>query len=85
MDEQGLSRCDRGSERRCEMKDGLYTRHEVACIIADLFGNCACDYSGNDEWLPQYCDFADKVCPNTVGVACWEQYLSHIGEKEDVE
>ena len=20
------------------MKDGLYTRHEVACIIADLFG-----------------------------------------------
>ena len=33
------------------MKDGLYTRHEVACIIADLFGGtCACDYSGNDEW-----------------------------------
>ena len=43
------------------MKDGLYTRHEVACIIADLFGGtCACDYSGNDEWLPQYCEFADK-------------------------
>ena len=52
------------------MKDGLYTRHEVACIIADLFGGtCACDYSGNDEWLPQYCEFADghtaqyKYCP----------------------
>ena len=58
------------------MKDGLYTRHEVACIIADLFGGtCACDYSGNDEWLPQYCEFAETVCPNTVGVACWEQYL----------
>ena len=68
------------------MKDGLYTRHEVACIIADLFGGtCACDYSGNDEWLPQYCEFADKVCPNTVGGACWEQYLSHIGGKENVE
>ena len=64
------------------MKDGLYTRHEVACIIADLFGGtCACDYSGNDKWLPQYCDFADKVCPNTVGVACWEQYLKHIDRK----
>ena len=26
-------------------EDGLYTRHEVACIIADLFGGtCACDY-----------------------------------------
>ena len=39
------------------MKGGLYTRHEVACIIAELFGGtCACDYSGNDEWLPQYCE-----------------------------
>ena len=65
------------------MKDGLYTRHEVACIIADLFGGtCACDYSGNDEWLPQYCEFADNVCPNTVGVACWEQYLEHMDRKE---
>ena len=46
------------------MKDGLYTRHEVACIIADLFGGtCACDHSGNDEWLPHYCEFADNVCP----------------------
>ena len=64
------------------MKDGLYTRHEVACIIADLFGICACDYNDNDEWLPQYCDFADNVCPNTVGVACWEQYLAHVDRKE---
>ncbi len=64
------------------MKDGLYTRHEVACIIADLFGGtCACDYSGNDEWLPQYCEFADNVCPYTVGVACWEQYLEHMDRK----
>ena len=61
------------------MKDGLYTRDEAACIIADLFGGaCACDYSGNDEWLPQYCDFADNVCPNTVGGACWEQFLKHM-------
>ena len=68
------------------MDDGLYTRHEVACIIADLFGGtCACDYSGNDEWLPQYCEFADKVCPNTVGVACWEQYLEHMDRKAGAE
>ena len=64
--------------RPITMKDGLYTRHEVACIIAELFGGtCACDYSGNDEWLPQYCDFNDNVCHNTVGVACWEQYRLH--------
>ena len=34
------------------MKDGLYTRHEVACIIADLFGGtCACDYR---QKIPEY-------------------------------
>ena len=60
------------------MKDELYTIHEVACILAELFGGtCACDYSGNDEWLTQYCDFADNVCPHPSGVACWEQYLIH--------
>lgn len=56
------------------MNDGLYTRHEVACILADLLGTCACDYSGNDEWIPQYCEFADNV-------ACWEQYLEHMDRK----
>lgn len=68
------------------MKDGLYTRHEVACIIADLLGDtCACNINGNDEWLPDYCDFTDTCCPHPVGVACWEQYLKNIikaGEKE---
>ena len=66
------------------MKDGLYTRHEVACIIADLLGGtCACDYSGNDEWLPYYCEFSDNVCPNVDGVACWEQYLMRKGERKE--
>ena len=45
------------------IKCKLYTRHEVACIIAELFGGtCACDYNGNDEWLPQYCEFSETVC-----------------------
>ena len=60
----------------------LYTRHEIACIIADLLGDtCACNYGGNDEWLPYHCDFAKTVCPNVGGVACWEQYLKHIDKK----
>ena len=28
------------------MKGGLYTRHEVACIIADLFGGTSDDWEG---------------------------------------
>ena len=52
-----------------------YTAHEVAVIIADLFGDaCACNFNGIDEWLPEHCELLD-ACPNVVGVACWEQYL----------
>ena len=60
----------------------IYNAHEVACILADAFGDtCACNYKGNDEWLPQYCEFADTCCPNPVGVACWEQYLKYVCNK----
>lgn len=57
--------------------------HEVACIIADLFGdNCACNFNDNDEWLPQYCDFAETECPDPGGVVCWEQYLKHLDKRK---
>ena len=52
----------------------LYTVHEVACILAEAFGDdCACNFNGNDEWLPEKCEVIDS-CPEPVGVACWEQY-----------
>jgi hypothetical protein len=55
-----------------------YNSHEVACIIADLFGDpCACNFNDIDTWLPYKCDFRETCCPNPVGVACWEQYLKH--------
>lgn len=54
-----------------------YNTHEVACILAEFTGdNCACNFNGIDEWLPEKCELLD-ACPNTVGVACWEQYLKH--------
>lgn len=38
----------------------VYSRHEVACIISEVLGDdCACNFNNNDEWLPDYCDFAD--------------------------
>lgn len=59
-----------------------WNNHDVACLLAEIFNDpCACNYNGNDEWLPQKCDFADKECPNVVGVACWEQFLKHRSEK----
>lgn len=54
-----------------------WNNHQVACLLADIFGDtCACNYNRIDEWLPFKCELLD-VCPNTVGVACWEQYLKH--------
>ena len=65
------------------MKDGLYTRHEVACIIAEMFGDtCACNFNDIDEWLPLKCELIE-CCPNTYGVACWEQYLTHKDKREE--
>ena len=63
----------------------IYNAHEVAEIIADLFGDsCACNFNSIDEWLPFKCELLD-CCPNTYGVACWEQYLKFRDAKMDGE
>ena len=60
-----------------------YTAHEVAEIIADLFGDtCACNFNRIDEWLPEHCELLD-ACPDTCGVACWEQYLKFRERKTE--
>ena len=67
-------------------KKGEWTTHEVACLLADMFGDeCACNFNGNDEWLPLVCDFAERECPDVVGVACWEQFLKHRERRKDNE
>ena len=58
-----------------------WNNHTVACLLAELFDDtCACNYNGIDEWLPGKCELLDS-CPNPVGVACWEQYLTHRAER----
>lgn len=64
-----------------ERPQGEWNNHTVACLLADLFGDpCACNVCGIDEWLPKKCDFANKECPDVVGVACWEQFLKYREE-----
>lgn len=73
------------NEMEANMKDGLYTAHEVAVILADAFGDdCACNFNGIDEWLPFKCELIES-CPNTCGVACWEQYLKYRHCKNEME
>jgi hypothetical protein len=63
----------------------LYSTHEVAEIIAELFGDdCACNFNSIDAWLPFKCEL-QSACPNPVGVACWEQYLKYRDTKMDGE
>lgn len=58
-----------------------WNNHTVACLLAEIFGdNCACNFNGIDEWLPEKCEEIDS-CPNPVGVACWEQFLTHRAER----
>ena len=69
---------DNSSEWSWKDSGELSDIHEMACILADAFGDtCACNFNGIDEWLPLYCDYADTCCPHPTGVACWEQYLKH--------
>ena len=63
-----------------------YTAHEVACIIAELFGDsCACNFNDCDEWLAFCCDYRETKCPEPGGVKCWEQYLKYREVKDLVK
>ena len=60
------------------VEEDRLTMHEVAEILADLFGDtCACNLNDISDWLPEHCDFSQTACPEPVGVACWEQYLKY--------
>ena len=64
-------------EKQLADRPQTYTNHEIACLLAEMFDDtCACNYNGIDEWLPLKCEFTD-ICPNTVGVACWEQFVEY--------
>lgn len=72
---------DKGYRDACNNKN-LWNIHQIACMLADIFKDrCACNYCGNDEWLPKVCDLADTSCPDTFGVACWEQFVANYNNK----
>ena len=65
-----------------EAQKTLFNTHQVACMLADMFKDtCACNYSGNDTWLPQVCEVIES-CPEPFGVACWEQFVWHYFKKQ---
>lgn len=65
--------------KRCS-KD-TWTTEEVAEILARVLGDeCACDFNGIDEWLPESCKYADTECPTPKEKhGCWIQFLVQGG------
>lgn len=60
----------------------VYTEEEVAKILYSLFQDeCACNYNGIDEWLPEVCEY-EKDCPNPKGLGCWGQFLRNYTHRE---
>ena len=73
---------EKGYADACNNKN-LWNVHQIACMLADIFKDrCACNYNGNDEWLPKVCDLADTSCPDTFGVACWEQFVANYDKRK---
>lgn len=54
------------------------TLETVAEILAEHFGDeCACNFNGNDEWLPEVCQY-ENTCPNPPErLGCWMEFLRH--------
>ena len=48
----------------------------IGCVLANLLGDCACNYNDNDEWLPMSCKYAETECPKPKEIhGCWKQFL----------
>jgi hypothetical protein len=64
-----------------ERKAGEWTTEQVAELLANLFGDeCACNFSGIDEWLPSACKYSETDCPEPKEKhGCWMQFLMQGG------
>lgn len=62
---------------------GEWTTDEVAQLLANIFGDeCACNWSGIDEWLPEACKYAETTCPSPKEInGCWKQFLIQGGAR----
>lgn len=61
------------------------TNKEIAELLYELFGDIACDFNDNDEWLPYVCKHSNTICPHINGVDCWLQFLKHYKNKEKIK
>lgn len=60
---------------------------KVAEMLRAMFDDdCACNYNGNDEWLPHVCEYGCTECPDAPEEnGCWKQFVKHFLAKMDGE
>ena len=56
---------------------------DVAEMLRVMFDDdCACNYNGNDEWLPCLCKYAETDCPMPKErLGCWIEFVKHWRER----
>lgn len=58
---------------------------DVAEMLRVMFDDdCACNYNGNDEWLPCLCKYAETDCPMPKErLGCWIEFVKHWRERRE--
>lgn len=58
---------------------------KVAEMLRLMFADdCACNYNGNDEWLPLMCKYAETDCPMPKErLGCWKEFVKYYIAKMD--
>ena len=58
-----------------------WTTEEVAEILANLIGDeCACNFNGIDEWLPERCKYKEECPKPKEKYGCWKAWLLQLAE-----
>ena len=71
--------------RRClqriaeEPTADVVPKSEVAELLRFTFNDdCACNYNGNDEWLPLKCKYGETDCPMPKErLGCWKEFVEY--------
>lgn len=75
-----------GVADKCKAADVVDVNKVAEMLRAMFDDDCACNYNGNDEWLPLVCDYAFTECPDVPEEnGCWKQFVKHFLAKMDGE
>ena len=60
-------------------------KDKIAEMLRLMFDDyCACNYNGNDEWLPMKCKYAETDCPAPEErLGCWKEFVEYFLAKMD--